>query len=113
VNAAPYALSTGASLYDKHDGQGIVIHNHGFGLVRLSERGGLSYNALAFDALEERTPIVEWTAALQELKTKTATLCTDAGPLGHQDRSQVDLFSVYDGNKRTMLSSFYFLTDSA
>ncbi|KAF8798099.1 hypothetical protein BYT27DRAFT_7203813 [Phlegmacium glaucopus] len=96
MNAAPYPLSTGGSLYDKHDGQEIVVHNHGFGLIRLSERGGLSYNALAFDTLEEHTPVVEWTAALQELETKTTTLRPDAGPLGHQERSQVNFFSVYD-----------------
>ena len=76
-----------------------MVHNHGFGLVRLSERGGLSYNAVAFDASEEYTPVVEWTADLQEFKSMTATLRTDSGPLDHQDRSQVDLFPVYNGKK--------------
>lgn len=100
MNATPYALSTSTSLYDKYDGQGIVAHNHGFGLVQLLRRGGLSYNDLAFDALVEHTPVVEWTAALQELKTTTANLYTDVGPLGRQDRSQVDLFPVYDGKEK-------------
>ena len=104
MNAAPHALPTGTSLYDKYDGQGIVVHNHGFGLVRLSERGGLIYNALAFNALEEYTPVVEWTQALQELKMTTATLRSDAGPLGHQDRFQVDLFPAYDGKKKSRIS---------
>lgn len=109
MNATPYVLSTGTSLYDKHDGQGIMVHNRGFGLVRLSERGRLSYNALAFDASEEYTPVVEWTAALQELRTTTATLRADAEPLGSRDSSQVDLLPVYDGKKTAvMCSSIYF-----
>ena len=97
MNAAPYALSNGTSLYGINNGQEIVVHNHGFGLLRLSERGGLNYNALAFDASEEYTPLVEWTAALQKLKT--TTLPTSAGSLKQQDRSQINLFSVYDGKK--------------
>ena len=100
VNAAPYALSNGTSLYGKYDGHGVVDHNHGFGLVRLSERGGLSYSALAFDSSEEYTPVVEWTTALQGLKTTTATFCSDAGPLDFQDRLHVDLGPVYHGKKK-------------
>ena len=76
-----------------------MIHNHGFGFIQLSERGGLSYNPLAFDPSEEYTPVVEWTAALQELKTTTATFRTDSGPLDRQDRSHVDLLPIYDGKK--------------
>ena len=97
VNTAPYALSTGTSLYDKHDGQGIVVHSHGFGVVRLSERGRLSYNALAFDASGGYAPVVEWTTALEELRT-TTILHTDV----YQDRPQVDLFRVYNGNKKEL-----------
>ena len=100
MNAAPYALSNGTSLYGKYDGQGIVVHDHRFGLVRLSERGGLNYNALAFDSSEEYTPVVEWTTNLQELKTKTATFRSDAGSLNLQDRPHVDLGPVYDGIKK-------------
>ena len=113
VNAAPYALSNGASLYGKYEGHGIVVHNNRFGLVRLSERGELSYNALAFDSSEEYTPVVEWTTALQELKTTTATFSSDSGPLDFQDRSHVDLGPVYDGIKNTRESLFLLLTDSA
>ena len=101
VNSAPYALSNGTSLYGKYDGHGIVVHGHRFGLVRLSERGGLSYNVLAFDSSEEYTPVVEWTTALQELKTTTATFCSDAGPLNFQDRPHVDLGPVYHGKKKS------------
>ena len=108
VNAAPYALSNGTSLYGKYDGHGIVIHDHRFGLVRLSERGGLSYNALTFDSSEEYTPVVEWTAALQELKTTTATFCSDSGPLDFQDRPHVNLGPGYHGKKTVVNSSFHF-----
>jgi hypothetical protein len=113
VNSAPYALSNGTSLYGKYDGQGIAVHDHRFGLVRLSERGGLSYNALVFDSPEEYTPVVEWTTALQELKTTTATFCSDAGPLDFQDRPHVDLGPVYDGKKNSREFLVLFLTDSA
>lgn len=85
-----------------------MVHDHRFGLVRLSERGGLSYNALAFDSSEEHTPVVEWTTALQELKTTTATFYSDAGPLDFQDRPHVDLGPVYHGKKNSLNSSFYF-----
>ena len=99
VNAAPYALSNDTTLYGKYDGQEIVVHDHRSGLVRLSERGRLSYNALAFDSSEEYTPVVEWTTALQELKATTATFRSDAGPSDLQDRPHVDLGPVYDGKK--------------
>jgi hypothetical protein len=98
VNAAPYALYNRASLYGKYDGHGVLVHDHRFGLVRLSERGGLSYNVLAYDSSDEYTPVVVWTTALQELKTTTATFCSDAGPLD-EDRPHVDLGPVYHGKK--------------
>ena len=106
VNAAPYAPSNSTSLYGKYDGHGIVVHDHRFGLVRLSVRGELSYNALAFDSSEEYTPVVEWTTALQDLKTTTATICSDAGPLD-EDRPHIDLGPVYHGKKIVTNSSFY------
>ena len=112
VNATPYALSNGTSLYGKYDGHGIVTHDHRFGLVRLSERGELSYNVLAFDSTEEYTPVVEWTTALEELKTTTATFCSDAGPLD-EDRPHVDLGPVYHGKKINREILVLFLTNSA
>ena len=113
VNAAPYALSNGTGLYGKYDGHGILGHNHRSGLVRLSERGGLIYNALAFNSSEEYTPVVEWTTALQELKTTTATFCSDAGPLDFQDRPHVDLGPVYYGKKNSREFPVRFLMNSA
>ena len=108
MNTAPYALSNGTSLYGKYEGHGIVIHDHRFRLVRLSQRGELSYNALAFDSLEEYTPVVEWTTALQELKTTMATFCSDADPLD-EDRPHVNFGPVYHGKKESVVkSSFYF-----
>ena len=99
VSRSPYAHSNGTSLYGKYDGQGIVVHDHRFGLVRLSERGKLSYNALAFDSSEEYTPrrrLVD--NSLARVKNNDS-FRSDAGPLDLQDslKPHVDLGPVYDG----------------
>lgn len=105
VNYAPHCLST----VSQADGQpmGHTVFHHPLDtrdkeicLLALTGRGTVHRFDLVQSSIapEEHNPSqdVHWSADVEALDLEAANLRPDVGTLGEQDKSEVDMFPVYD-----------------
>jgi hypothetical protein len=98
LNQPPYWLSSPTYLYDKHIGQQFLEDGISLGLIRLSERGGVSYHEIvANNGQIEREFVVRKSKQIREMEAAAPNLRGDEATLGAEHYSQVDMHEKYNG----------------
>ena len=97
LNQSPYGLSMPTDLYDKHVGQQFLEDGVGLGLLRLSERGGVSYHEIVpHNGQIETEFVLRKSKQIREMETAAPNL-RDEATLGARRYSQVDMHEKYNG----------------
>jgi hypothetical protein len=98
LNQPPYGLSSPTNLYDKHVGQQFLEDGVSFSLLRISERGGVSFcEIVPNNDQNERKFTVRKSKQIREMEAAAPNLREDEATLGAGHYSQVNMHEKYNG----------------
>lgn len=94
----PHILSSSESLYERHTGQRFLADEIGMGIVRLSERGGVTYRLIKPANIgAERRLIVQESNDMLGLDASTPKTRETRPVLGDINYTESDLREKYNG----------------
>lgn len=109
LDQPPYGLSSPTNLYDEHVGQLFLEDGICPGLLRLSKRGGVSYQEIVPNNGQfEREFVVQKSKQIKDMEVAAPILREDEGTLGAGHYSQVNMHEKYSGMLQKYYSLFVF-----